>query len=225
MSWIGDMLLAGIKSDGKAIQLVGLGGGMGAKLLGAGNSTSQATDNTNGMNFIEFRFSHKGSSGNNRGLYLRTYFSGGAGGDCARIFSTVSASAGTVYGAHISLNFDSGKVLSGEGIANRCTLHVPDEVVASGGTLAALQAEIYMDGNSADPSAVTQMSLMRFVVAGGNATARDRIKKLFTIEGVTSGASNLFQAGQNEPTWAGKTCLIRILVAGTPMNLIAVDPS
>lgn len=225
MSWKGDFIHAGIDTDGKKLRLTGLGGGFATtNLMGAGTAASPATFATAG-NALQFYFKSTYASGGVRGLYLRTYFEDGSSGDCARIFSTVNESTGTVQGAHISLSFATGAIISGQGIAMRATLHVPNEVMGAFGTYAATQSEVFMDGTSSDPSAATQFTLHRFVVAGGDATARDRVKKLFSIEGVTSGAANMIQTGQSEPTWSSKTCLIRILVGGTPMNLIAVDPS
>lgn len=225
MSYIGQFLRANIRPYGKKIQLTGLGGAFGTTaLMGAGTAASPATWEVGG-NALQFYFKNTYASGGVRGLYLRTYFATGSSGDCARIFSTVNTSTTTVQGAHISLSFATGAVLSGQGVAMRATLHIPNEVMGAFGTYAAGQSEVFMDGTTSDPSAATQLTVHRFVVAGGDATARDRVKKLFSIEGVTSGAANMIQTGQNEPTWASKTCLIRILVGSTPMNLIAVDPS
>jgi hypothetical protein len=219
---------AGINADGTKVQLTGLGGAMAGALFGAGSSSNKATKDTANTKFLAFYFDTGATSGDNRGMYLRTYYTGtGGGGDSARIFATVSAAVGTVHGSHISLNFGSNSnKCTGQGVALRSTIHIPNGgAMPSGGTYAALQAEAYCDGTDSDPSNTTQFSLMRFVVAGGNAAARNKVTKLMTIEGVTTGASNMIQTGQNEPTWASKTCLIRILVGGTPMNLIAVDPS
>lgn len=187
MSIFGELEKAGISSDGKSIRLMGLGGQHGAKLFGAGTSASPAVSDKNGVNFLQFYFRHDGTSGDNRGLYLRTRFNGGAGGDAARLFATVDTDCGTVHGAHISLSFTAGKQVSGQGIAARCTLHIPNDALSTG-HLAAVQAEAYMDGTSADPGSATH-GLFRAIVDGGDATAQGKFKN-FLIATLPSGAYN-----------------------------------
>lgn len=213
MSIYGDLEKAGISTDGKSIQLLGLGGKQGAKLFGAGTSANPAVSSTNGMNFLQFYFRHDGTSGDNRGLYLRTRFNGGAGGDAARLFATVDTDCGTVHGAHISLSFTAGKQVSGQGIANRCTLHIPDDVLSTG-TIAAIQAEAFMDGNSAGPGSAAH-GLIRAIVDGGDATAKARFKN-FLLATLPAGSGNMFETGLTAATVnAATTAAIKVSINGT----------
>lgn len=167
-----------IRSKGAthAIQLTALGGAHDTKtkLFGAGSSTTKATCDTADSRFLNFNFDCGAASGDNRGIYLALALTGGAGGEAARFFTNVNESAGTAHGAHISMNFAAGKSLSGLGVAARCTLHIPNDTSARG-TLAAVQAEVYLDGTSSDPSS-SALSLIRALVDGGDATAKARCK-------------------------------------------------
>ena len=217
-----------IPSGLNGLKLSSLGGGYGAKLIGAGTSASKATMSTVNGKALSFYINSTATSGDNRGMYLRTYFSGvGGGGDSARIFATVNAAgAGTVHGLHASVNFGgSTHKITGQAAAVRATLHIPNSALPAGGTYSAQIVEVYLDGTSADPSAVTLFAMSRFVIDGGDATARRKVTKFFTIENAYDNAAGMVLSAQNEPSWAGKTCLIRVVINGTPMNLIAVNPT
>ena len=193
MSMQGILSQAGILiGDRTSWQFTGLGGSMGAKLFGAGTASKPAVHTGNGINFLQFYFRHDGVSGDNRGLYQRIYFNGGGGGDCARFFATVKADCGTVHGVHNSLSFDAGKQVSGQGIACRNTLHIPNDAL-SAGHIAALQAEAYMDGTAADPGSA-QHGLIRLIVDGGDATAQARFKNAVhaTIPAGAYDSGNMF---------------------------------
>lgn len=181
----------GLRSQGatRAIHLTTLGGAYDTKtkLMGAGSSTTKATCDTADTRFLNFNLDCGATSGDNRGMYLRLWLTGGAGGEAARIFTTVSASAGTAHGAHISLGFDAAKALSGQGIAARCTLHIPNDTSPTG-TLAAVQAEAYCDGTSSDPAGAAH-GLFRAIVDGGDATAQAKFKN-FMLATLPSGAYN-----------------------------------
>lgn len=213
MSWKGDLIHAGILSDGGKLRLTGLGGAFATThLLGAGTAADPA-EWAAGGNAIQFYFKNTYASGGARGLYLRTYFASGSSGDCARIFATVNADTGTVQGAHISLSFATGANLSGLGVACRNTIHVPNEAIAANGTYCAHQAEVYMDGTDSDPSAATAFSIGRVVVDGGDATARARVKNYLSFS-VPTGAYNggNMHATTNDAT---VTDAIRCLINGS----------
>jgi hypothetical protein len=137
-------------------------------ILGSGKSTSYKSSSVANKNFISFYLGSAAVSGTSRGMYLRLYLTGGAGGEAARIYTTVShdAPADTVNGAHISLSFGAtaGNV-TGLGTAVRATLHVPNRALT--GNCAAVQAELYADGASSANGGV--LSFVRFSL-GGNAT-------------------------------------------------------
>ena len=189
----------------------------GALLMGSGTSTVQPEDNTADKNWLQFYLKSSATTGTSRGMYLRLYLSAGAGGEAARIFTTVSnaAPADTVNGAHVSLSFGSsaGNV-TGLGTASRNTLHLGNRSMT--GTLAAVQAEIYADGSSSDIGGTT--SYFR-VVNDGNATGVGKIDDkafLLHLAGFTAGAAHMWVTGLTAATVnAATTAAIKINVGGT----------
>ncbi len=121
----------------------------------------------------------------NRNHYMRHYLAGiGIGGEALRAYTTVLAvAAANARGAHISLDFSAyaTSYITGEGRAVKATLHVPDGAMHAGGTYSALQAEIYCDGTSSDPSAVTEMALIDGTVQGGNSTSQGKVKNFLAL--------------------------------------------
>jgi hypothetical protein len=164
-----------------------------ALLLGAGQSAagSRETTSTASVNFMEFRLENSATSGDNRGMYLRLYLTGaGTGGEAARIFTTIEdVAAANAHGAHISLNFGTSGSITGQGIAGRNTLHIPNAAL-SGGTYAALQAEIYADGASSDISGATSHALFRGVV-GGNSTGAATVTNFLDLSVPAPGSGKL----------------------------------
>lgn len=161
-----------------------------ALVMGLGTSTARAQANAAGRNFLSFYFENFATSGDNRGMYLRLYHSGaGAGGEAARIFTTVNnVAAGTAHGAHVSLSFGTTGTVTGLGVAGRNTLHIANQGTQAG-TLAAVQAELYADGSDSDPAGA-DVTFLR-VIADGHA---DGIADLaddatfFSVQGFTAGA-------------------------------------
>jgi hypothetical protein len=180
-------------------------------ILGSGKSASYKSTSLADKNFISFYLGSSAPSGTSRGMYLRLYLTGGAGGEALRAFCTVSSNtpADSVNGAHISLNFGSsaGNV-TGLGTAVRATVHVPNRSL--GGTGAALQAELYSDGASSTIGG--KWACVR-LVNGGNATgiaAIDDTAYALSFSGFTGGSGNVIGAAGDEPTWAtGNTVKIR----------------
>jgi hypothetical protein len=140
----------------------------GAQLMGLGTSSYPATISEADRKFISLYLRNNATSGDGRGLYLRFYVGGaGGGGEAARLYTTVKdVAAATAHGAHISLDFGSTGTVTGQGIASRNTLHLPDVALSSNVTLAATQSEIYCDGSASDPGASTLLSFQRFVLGG-----------------------------------------------------------
>lgn len=136
--------------------------------LVAGSGTSATPcdlSTTADKHALSFYFTTAAATGTSRGMYLRQYLTGGAGGEALRVFNTVSNNtpADTVNGAHISLNFGaSAGNVTGLGTAVRATLHVPNRALT--GTTAAIQAEVYADGSSSSVSGTC--SLIRGIVDG-----------------------------------------------------------
>lgn len=177
-------------------------------LLGAGTSTNKMTTATADAKFMEFRLENTATSGDNRGQYLRFYIAGaGGGGEALRAFTTISdVAASTAHGAHISLNFGTSGTVTGQGIAMRGTLHLPNTALTSNVTLAAVQAEIWSDGSSSDPGGSTKLSYIR-CVNGGDATGGadvDDDASLMSIIGTTIGSGNMIVADTDETKFSHK---------------------
>lgn len=184
-------------------------------LIKLGISGTPITCAVANMKFISAYLENTATSGDNRGMYLRLYLGGaGGGGEAARIFTTVNnVAAGTAHGAHISLSFAATGSITGQGVAGRNTLHIPNAAMTAG-TYAALQAEVYSDGASSDPSGVTQASFIR-VVNDGNATGKGNVEgkfDLMELTGFTSGTGN---------TYYGHT--LKLDIGGTQQYLLLSD--
>lgn len=164
-------------------------------ILGGGTSGDPVTTSDADKKWMSFYLESKATSGDNRALYLRFYLSGeGGGGEAARIFTTVNdVAASTVHGAHISLSFGSSGSVTGQGIAGRNTLHIPDASLGGGNVkYSALQAEIFSDGSSSDPNG-NYLSCIRCLNAGdstGMAVVDDDCA-LFDIEGFVDATGNM----------------------------------
>ena len=217
-----------LRQGGKGYELGGRVGNS-SYLFGAGTSTDKITTSAANTKFMEFRLESSATSGDNRGMYLRTYFSGaGGGGESLRVFSSVQdVAAATVHGAHISLNFGSTGTVTGQGIANRCTLHIPDTALSSNVTMAAVQAEIWSDGSDSDPGGSTKLSFFR-VVAGGHADGIADVEDdaaLFEFNGFTAASGNMIGANTatedqlNFTNWVP----IRIKIGSTTYYMVAAQ--
>lgn len=145
--------------------------------------------------FRHYRYQCSATSGDARGIYNRLYITGaGGGGESLRSFTTVNNVAGaTAHGAHISLNFNTSGRITGLGVAGRNTLHIPNAAMAAGGTYAAVQAEIYSDGTSSDPAAVTELAFLRLINDGHANGISDVDDKAFLMAliGGSIGAGNV----------------------------------
>ncbi len=193
-----------------------------ATVMGAGSSSAYHTNSTANSNFLEFRFDNTATSGDNRGMYLRQKLSGaGSGGEAARIFTTIEdVAAGTAHGAHISLNFNDTGSVTGLGVAMRGTLHIPDDASWTPGTVAALQAEIFSDGDDSDTDGATEVSFLR-VVNGGNSNGIADVDDdafLMSLQGFTIAGSNMVETDVDETKFSHK---IRIKVGSTTLYLMA----
>jgi len=182
----------------KALDFLALGGvapSAAALALGIGAAATRATTATADKNFVELRTESTATSGDARGIYNRLYLGGAAGsGESLRTFTTVDdVAAANAHGAHISLNFNATGSVSGQGIAARCTLHIPDDATWAPGTISAVEAEIWSDGDASDTDGATEVSFLRFV-NGGNANGIADVDDdafLFSISGGAIGAGNM----------------------------------
>lgn len=196
----------------------------GALLHGGGTSSSHITYSTGNKNFLSYYVENSSATGTNRGLYMRLYLSGGSGGEAGRFYTTVSndAPTDTVNGAHISLNFGaSAGNITGLGTAARCTFEVPNRSVT--GTTAGVMSEFSAGGTSSANGGT--MSFLRAVLSGnatGAAAVEDTVN-LIEVAGGTNASGNVVGAlNGNEPTWTGKTGLIRVNLNGTTAYLVAI---
>jgi hypothetical protein len=163
--------------------------------LAMGTSSDRMVDDTAGRKFIELLCDCGAESDDARGIYDRLYITGaGGGGEALRAFTTVeNVAAANAHGAHISLNFAETGTITGQGIAGRNTLHIPNMALSSNVTMAALQAEIWSDGEDSDPGGSTKLSCFRAVNGGdpsGMADVDDDCT-LIELSGFTVGDGNM----------------------------------
>ncbi len=193
-------------------------------LLKAGASGDPIVADVANMKFLSLYLDNGATSGDNRGMYLRLYLTGaGGGGEAARLFTTVEdVAAGTAHGAHISLSFGSTGSVTGQGIAGRNTLHIPNDASWAPGTIAALQAEIWSDGADSDTDGATQVSFIR-VVNGGHANGIADVDDdafLIAMSGGSIASGNVVQAETDETKFSHK---IKCNFHGTTLYLMACD--
>jgi len=188
-------------------------------LMGIGTSANPAATATPDAKFIEVRAKTTAPSGDNRLAYLRYDIDGATGGECIRAFTKVTnASATTVRGAHISIDFALAGTVSGFGAGVDAQVLLPNDALAS--TVTALNAELYSAGSSSSVTGGTA-SFIR-CVAGGDATGAatvDTSGYLMSIQGLTAASHKLFQA--NTATAASHA--LRILIGSTPYYIMLTD--
>jgi len=176
-------------------------------ILKAGTSSSAISCSTTAdMKFISIYTSTSATSGDARSIYNRLYIAGvGGGGESLRSFTTVNNVAGaTAHGAHLSLSFADTGSITGLGVAMRGTIHVPNAI--SGGTYAALQAEIWGDGATSSVSGATEYSFIRCVTDGTTADVKATVDTsgfLFSIQGLTANTGKLVELGTGMGTVTG----------------------
>lgn len=180
---------------------------------------SQAT----ASRFVDWNFYTTHTSGDARALYCRLYMQGAAGdGEALRAFTTIdNVAAGTAHGVHGSLNFGSNGSVTGLGVGIHGTLHIPDDASWAPGTVAALCAEIYSDGDASDTDGATEVSFIR-VANSGNANGVadvDDDAKLIAITGGSIASGNMMQA----KSAAAVTHVLRMSFNGTPYYIMVSD--
>lgn len=205
--------------------LSGTGAANTAVLLGGGTAAAPNTTATANKNFVEFRASTTATDAgsDSRLFYLRFALDGSTtgGGETARIFTNVNAAVGTAHGAHTSLSFGASGSVSGQAIASRNTLHLKSGTAT--GTVAPLQAEIYLDAADSAPPAASH-SLFRGIVAG-DATNKASVTTALSLEGVqataaSSGVADMVTTGAADTT---SNTRIKIKINGTEYWLLATS--
>ena len=175
-----------------------------ALLLGSGASATRETTAAANKNFAEFRFESTATSGDSRGIYNRLYLGGaGVSGESLRTFTTVDdVAAATAHGAHNSLNFNATGSITGQGLAVRGTLHIPNQA-QSAGTYAAVQAEIWADGSSSDISGTTSHALFRGAI-GGDGTGAATVSNFLSLSVPAPGSAAFIDTDKtSESAYAG----------------------
>ena len=200
--------------------------------IGCGSSYPELSAVSGSLMDIRGEFSH--TSGDARCIYSRLYLTGSVGGESARLYTTVNANLDTARGAHISLDFKAeagGSECSGLGVAATFTLHIPDIASwAPTGTYAAIQAQLWGDGDLSDPAGMTSLAFFNVDLAGGDTAATacadiDDDAVLFDFTGeftTTKNDGNMLMIEGDEPTWDNVTAYIKIKIKGTVYYLLAV---
>jgi hypothetical protein len=155
------------------------------------------------------------TTGDTRLSYNKLTFTSTGSGETLRAFSVVTgtgaATAGTINGAHISLEIDGASAsISGAANALRATLGGTD--ATPGGTLAVLQLDTNYSVNASLP---TTAAFIRVSDSGANT---GEIPKLLNIE--SGPAATLFTAATSSSTLAGG---IKVRIAGTDYFLLVAS--
>jgi hypothetical protein len=179
-----------------------------------GTATSPIAVTTAG-NISESYATTSATTGDTRLSYNKLTFTSTGSGETLRAFSVVTgasaATAGTINGAHISLEIDgAGASISGAANALRATLGGTD--TTPGGTLAVLQLDTNYTANVALPTTAA------FIRVSDSGTNTGEIPKLMNIE--SGPAATLFTAATSSSTLAGG---IRIRIAGADYFLVVAS--
>jgi hypothetical protein len=170
---------------------------------------------TTAQNINEAYATTSATTGDTRLIYDKLTFTSTGSGETARFFSVVTgtgaATAGTINGAHISLEIDGASAsISGAANALRATLGGTD--TTPGGTLAVLQLDTNYTANVALPTTAA------FIRVSDSGTNTGEIPKLLNIE--TGPAATLFTAATSSSTLAGG---IKIRIAGADYFLVVAS--
>jgi hypothetical protein len=154
------------------------------------------------------------TTGDTRLNYSKLTFTSTGSGETLRALSTVTgtgaATAGTINGAHISMEVDGTGTISGAANALRATLG--GSQASPGGTLAVLQLDTNYSVNASLP---TTAAFIRVSDSGANT---GEIPKLLNIE--SGPAATLFTAATSSSTLAGG---IKVRIAGTDYFLLVAS--
>jgi hypothetical protein len=180
----------------------------------SGTATSPITVTT-AQNIDSAYATTSATTGDTRLTYNKLTFTSTGSGETARFFSVVTgtgaATAGTINGAHISLEIDGASAsISGAANALRATLGGTD--TTPGGTLAVLQLDTNYTANVALPTTAA------FIRVSDSGTNTGEIPKLLNIE--SGPAATLFTAATSSSTLAGG---IKIRIAGTDYFLLVAS--
>jgi hypothetical protein len=170
---------------------------------------------TTAQNINEAYATTSATTGDTRLIYDKLTFTSTGSGETARFFSVVTgtgaATAGTINGAHISLEVDGASAtISGAANAIRATLGGTD--ATPGGTLAVIQLDTNYTVNASLPATAS------FIRVSDSGTNTGEIPKLMNIE--SGPAATLFTAATSSSTLAGG---IKIRIAGADYFLVVAS--
>jgi hypothetical protein len=186
-----------------------------ALLAGRGTSADPATTSEADKSFLEFRTESEATTGDSRGGYFRHALAGAGGsGESLRGNTNLYAAAANAHGVHGSVAHQTGGSITGQSAGLRGGWILPDAAVAAGGTYYGTLAEIYVSGDSSDPSAVTQHAVLGVIVGGpGDATAQNKVLNMMAFaHGGTDGTGNAIYSHSHTPGDAAGS--IRVLING-----------
>ena len=171
-----------------------------------GGTTTDPIVVTTAQNINSFYATTSATSGDTRLLYEKLTFTAAGSGETLRAFSVVNtgtaAVGGTVNGAHISLEVDTGGAVSGAGNALRATLG--GTATTQTGTLAVIQADTNFGAGVTAPATA---SFIRVTDSGATTGA---ITNLFNLPAALVPAKSA----------AAVTHTIKIIVGSTPYYLM-----
>lgn len=115
----GDFGLAGTFQHGSTVTA--------ALAFGSGTSASPTTTATADKNLVGLWSKSTAATGDHRGVYVRSFFSGAGSGEALRAYASVdyegaAGVGGTINGAHVSLAVGATSTISGQAFVARFTL-------------------------------------------------------------------------------------------------------
>jgi hypothetical protein len=180
-----------------------------------GGTAASPISVTTAQNISSSYVTTSATTGDTRLNYSKLTFTSTGSGETLRAFSVVTgtgaATAGTINGAHISLEIDGASAsISGAANALRATLGGTD--ATPGGTLAVLQLDTNYTVNASLPATAA------FIRVSDSGSNTGEIPKLLNIE--SGPAATLFTAATSSSTLAGG---IKVRIAGTDYFLLVAS--
>jgi hypothetical protein len=180
-----------------------------------GGTAASPISVTTAQNISSSYVTTSATTGDTRLSYNKLTFTSTGSGETLRAFSVVTgtgaATAGTINGAHISLEIDGASAtISGAANALRATLGGTD--ATPGGTLAVLQLDTNYTVNASLPATAA------FIRVSDSGSNTGEIPKLLNIE--SGPAATLFTAATSSSTLAGG---IKVRIAGTDYFLLVAS--
>jgi len=191
-------------------------------LMGVGTSVAPATSAVADAKFLELRTQTTATSGDNRLAYLRYDINGaGAGGECVRALTDLTAEASSANGMHTSLQIGTTGYITGLGTGVRGQLYVKDEAVAANGTYYGMQAEIYSEGASSSIAAVTKHAVLG-IGATGNADGMATVLNAIAVDGTTAADTTKMLSSVSLAELPAGTVGVAVLINGVRYYIPAV---